>query len=77
VSDHYDGEEPLQSVDVHDFFPMVVGAAIGVIVIVGIVVFVVLLMKRMRSGNKKETEMAKVVHVPEASPASADGVETL
>jgi len=58
------------------FIPLVVGASIGVLVIAGIVAFAVL-MKRKRSGNKKEAEMAKAAHVPEASPASADGVETI
>jgi len=67
------GEETLNFTD---FIMMMVGAAIGVMVVAGIVAFVVL-MKRKRSGKKEETEMAKMAHVPEVSPASVDGVETI
>jgi len=59
-----------------NFIPMVVGAAIAALVVAGIAAFVISI-KRKRSGKKEETEMAKVVHVPEASPASVDGVETI
>jgi len=72
--DHAASDE--EAVNFYDFIMMMVGAAIGVMVVAGIVAFVVL-MKRKRSGKKEETEMAKVVHVPEASPASVDGVETI
>jgi len=59
-----------------DFLPMVLGAAAGIAVLSGVVVLVVAT-KRKRSAKKEETEMAKVVHVPETSPASVDGVETI
>jgi len=69
-----DGTDAHGSFD--DFILVMVGAAIGVMVVAGIVAFVVL-MKRKRSGKKEETEMAKMAHVPEVSPASVDGVETI
>jgi len=59
-----------------DLIMMMVGAAIGVMVVAGIAVLVISI-KRKRSGKKEETEMAKAVHVPETSPASVDGVETI
>jgi len=50
---------------------MVAGAAIGCLVIAGIVSTAVFLAKRKRSGKKEETEMAKKVGIPEVS-ASID-----
>jgi len=67
------GEEAL---NLNDLIMMMVGAAIGVVVVAGIAVLVISI-KRKRSAKKEETEMAKAVHVPETSPASVDGVETI
>jgi len=67
------GEEAL---NLNDLIMMMVGAAIGVMVVAGLAVLVISI-KRKRSGKKEETEMAKAVHVPETSPASVDGVETI
>jgi len=67
------GEEAL---NLNDLIMMMVGAAIGVVVVAGVAVLVISI-KRKRSAKKEETEMAKAVHVPETSPASVDGVETI
>jgi len=74
VGDDYDAANQESSFD--DYIPMAVGAAIGVIVVGSVVAFVVISMKKRKTAQKEETEMANVVHVSEVSP-SADGAKTI
>lgn len=66
--------------DVHftDFIPMIVGAAVGVVMVAAIVTLVVVMVKRKRASKEDEVEMEEVGSAPKVAPAvSTDGVDTV
>lgn len=69
-----DSGDDAQSFD--DFIPIIIGAAVGVMVVTAIVTVVVVKRKRKRVSNEEEVEMKEVVSAPNVSPAvSTDGVD--
>merc|ERR1719434_270201 len=59
-----------------DFIPMVLGAAVGIAVIAGIVALVVV-MRKKKVTEEAVTEMSDVVHVADASAVPVDGDEAV
>jgi len=74
------GPIPIESGDdaqsFDDFIPIIIGSAIGIMVVTAIVTVVVVKRKRKRVSDEQEVEMKEVVSAPTVSPViSTDGVD--